>query len=1278
LIKILLQRLIRFLAYLAAGIVILLAIAVGLFRLLLPRLPEYQDEIKAWASQAIGMEVQFSGMNARWGLSGPQLEFYNARLVRGTTPARVIAADQVSVGVALTRLLLDGTLVVNRVGVRNTTIEVRQLPDGRWWVQGTPADTLFDLQGDQDGLDDIEVIAESVELQLIRPRDERPRRFDIGRVIVTSEEQRVAVEANVRLPEPLGGQLRVDATRLMGESGRARGWDISFDVDDLNLAAVSAYSNRPDWPLTSGAGELDASFAWVDGGIQSATAEFAFDEVTIELAREFSVVGRAEFRSDENGWLAAVDDFRISTPAGTWPESYIRVETGIGRDGELVMVDARSDYLNLADLGLFAALLNEKYRTLIGSLAPNGIVQNLEATIAEVDTGNPRFAISADLERVGIAAHENWPGLRGFTGLVRADAGGGRLEIQSDDMVLELARFLGEPVPVDAAHGTIIWRRGGDQTTVMTDKITIANSVLHSETNFTAKIEPGKAPNIDLASAWRIDDVAAAKRFIPAGTMKTKLFDWFQSALVSGHMPRGTTRLYGPLDKFPFDGGEGRLLVQADVRDMTFQFHPDWPAAEIVNLDVVLDNTRLYSERNRSINRGREVVDAMIEIGDLRKPILTIDSFSTGSLESIHAYAQNSPIGNIFGGQLKRVRVDGDASFNLELMFPITDWRNFTFTARIVANDGTLAVEGFNPPVTGLTGAVTIDRDSITSEALGGEFLGHPVTIDVMNAPDDLPTFQVLAKARGDVDATGLVDGLGLPVDGLVDGITSYEVDLMFPRGRQEEPEPFTVHVSSKLEGLSVGLPEPLAKPAQEPLGIDAEIVIATGGQRIESRGSTDSGIGWQIAFAHDGDVWDLERGTFALGGVDVEAADTRGLHIRGNAENIRFEDWVQLSRGDADRAGTAERLRSIDINVENLRLLGQHLRDHHVRVDRSARDWLVQLDGESVTGSVFVPYDFGNERALILVLEQLSLPGDETRTEDPSEEVDPRSLPPVSVTAKNFAIGERNFGSVEAQFAKTPDGLVADSLIAADETFEIVGNARWIADDTDPRGHRSYLMATLTSTDIQTTMRRLAYQPGIVGDDMTILMDLEWSGGPRTDIFDTLNGDVQVRFGPGQLDEVEPGAGRLFGLMSVLALPRRLSLDFTDVFDKGFGFDRIEGAFHIVDGEAYTCNLSLEGPAADIAIVGRASLSQREYEQVAAVRANFGNTLPVVGAVVAGPQIAAALLIFSQIFKKPLQEMGEVYYGIEGSWDDPAVERRDAMQFASRVERAGCLQDSE
>ena len=96
--KELLRKLIKGLAYGAAAIVIVLAIAVGIFRLMLPRLPEYQEEIKAWASSAIGMRVEFAGMNARWRLSGPELSFFEAGL--GTIAARAIflTAGEVSIG----------------------------------------------------------------------------------------------------------------------------------------------------------------------------------------------------------------------------------------------------------------------------------------------------------------------------------------------------------------------------------------------------------------------------------------------------------------------------------------------------------------------------------------------------------------------------------------------------------------------------------------------------------------------------------------------------------------------------------------------------------------------------------------------------------------------------------------------------------------------------------------------------------------------------------------------------------------------------------------------------------------------------------------------------------------------------------------------------------------------------------------------------------------------------------------------------------------------------
>jgi uncharacterized protein YhdP len=142
---------------------------------------------------------------------------------------------------------------------------------------------------------------------------------------------------------------------------------------------------------------------------------------------------------------------------------------------------------------------------------------------------------------------------------------------------------------------------------------------------------------------------------------------------------------------------------------------------------------------------------------------------------------------------------------------------------------------------------------------------------------------------------------------------------------------------------------------------------------------------------------------------------------------------------------------------------------------------------------------------------------------------------------------------------------------------------------------------------------------------------------------------------------------------MSIVALPRRLSLDFRDVFAKGFGFDEITGTFRITNGETSTCNLTLKGPAADIGIVGRAGLATRDYHQTAIVNASVGDTLPIVGALAAGPQVAAALLIFSRIFKKPLQGVGQVYYDIKGSWDEPTIETTNAEAFAATYAAAGC-----
>ena len=1288
-----LKRLFKFVAYTAAGAVILLAVAVGLFRLFLPRLPEYQEQIKVWASDAIGMDVEFSAMDARWGLSGPELEFYDAELRQKNSQLRVVAAERVSVGVALIRLLRDRRLVVDQVVVRDTSIEVRQLEQGGLWIQGNPAEQLLRMSSNGAGtLGKIEVVGQDIELLFMRPGDQRPAVFELPQISIHNDEQRLAIDALLRLPENLGRQIVVTATQLppssspTPSSSEDREWLATFDVSGLDLAGVAAFVDDPRFDVAAGRGDVELSLAVAAGTVRSATATLDLVDVGVADAAFGRIAGRVDFRKDHKGWLLAADELRVEAGGNAWPRSAYRLETKSNADGELVTLDLVADYLDLAVLDALLPLVPEAQRTSLARLAVDGVVRNLAATLSEFDTETPRYSVAADFERAGVAAFGRYPGIRGFTGRLRADRAGGRLEVRSEDMTIDLAEYVSEPIPVADAFGTVIWRQSRDKLTILSDNIAIRNADVDSQSNVQITVGNGAAPVIDLASTWTVTDLGSAKRFIPERIMHPALYSWFQMALVSGEVRNGSTRLYGPLDKFPFDGGEGRFLLEGEVRESTFRFLRRWPSVEIGTMDVVLDNTRLYTERNRSVTQGLDVLDAKVEIPDLRDAVLTIDSGSTATLAAIQDYVRNSPINDVLGGQVDRVTVLGDGTFDLDLEIPLNRWREFSFTTRIATDNGELRINGFDPPVAALSGSVTIERDLVTSESLTGRFLGEPVAIELLNAPLSEPRFQVIARVLGTATGDALIGELGVPMDGLIAGRTAYRADVLFPRIGQETPAPLTIRIESDLTGFEVALPAPLNKPADETAPVSAELRFPAD-NRIETAGSaTSAAMDWRLAFVADDAGWDFERGMLALGGAVAYPPETRGLHIVGNIEDFRLEDWLALARQDGAQINVADRIRSVEVQAGSLRLLGQRFEDHAVRVDRSARDWLVQLDGESASGSVFVPYEFTADRPLVLDMERLVLPGgddtgndtgNDTGDNDGTGDTDPRRLPPVSLRAADFAIGNRHFGAITAEFDQTGDGLVADNIIATDASFEIVGNGAWVADDSDPSGSRSSIVATLTSTDVEQTMRRLDYEPGIVGTDMTMLLNLAWAGGPRLDFMDTLDGEVQVRFGPGNLDEIDPGAGRMFGLMSVVALPRRLSLDFSDVFGKGFGFDQIEGTFRIVDGETYTCNLSLEGPAADIGIIGRTSLVERDYEQAAIVSANFGDTLPVAGLLV-GPQVAAALLVFSQIFKKPLQEMGQVYYSIDGSWDEPIVDSADASSFMQRGQLAGCIAETE
>jgi uncharacterized protein YhdP len=185
-----------------------------------------------------------------------------------------------------------------------------------------------------------------------------------------------------------------------------------------------------------------------------------------------------------------------------------------------------------------------------------------------------------------------------------------------------------------------------------------------------------------------------------------------------------------------------------------------------------------------------------------------------------------------------------------------------------------------------------------------------------------------------------------------------------------------------------------------------------------------------------------------------------------------------------------------------------------------------------------------------------------------------------------------------------------------------------------------------------------------VAGRHGRVSAKLSWPGPPEASAIERLSGRLEIAAEDGHLISVEPGAGRVFGLMSLSHLPRRLALDFKDLTGEGLSFDTLRGTFQLTDGEANTDNLTMRGSAAEIGITGRTSLRNRSYDQTAIVTGQLGASLGVAGALAGGPVVGAAMLLFSQIFKEPLKGATRGYYRITGDWDDPQVRRVEAREL--------------
>jgi uncharacterized protein YhdP len=318
-----------------------------------------------------------------------------------------------------------------------------------------------------------------------------------------------------------------------------------------------------------------------------------------------------------------------------------------------------------------------------------------------------------------------------------------------------------------------------------------------------------------------------------------------------------------------------------------------------------------------------------------------------------------------------------------------------------------------------------------------------------------------------------------------------------------------------------------------------------------------------------------------------------------------------------------------------------------------TASGWSGKIDSPQIKGRIELPKNL-KKGAIRLDLDHYSVDSDNSNEgKSPSfNTFDPRNLPPLQVTGKSLLFNGINLGSFDLQTSSLKRGVSFDRVEVNSGWFKFKATGSWLVNKAIPDNAMNFKMET---ADLGKLMESLGFTPNIKNAPGHFEGDLQWPGSPADIKNLWLTGHIDLKLRKGKFVDIEPGAGRIFGLLNLGALHRRLTLDFSDFFGKGLSFDKIEGSFNLDNGNAYTQDLSIEGPTGIIEVSGRTGLVSRDFDQLVTVIPDVSGTISTVGAILTGPLTGAALYTINKIAGKKINPV-KTQYQVVGPWDKPEI----------------------
>jgi len=1242
----------------------LIAAAIGLtcLRLLLSGIEHYKADLAANISALVGTPVTIGHLGANMRGFTPELVLTDiaiAAVASAGSEKPAIEFNQVRLGIDLLKLLVSqDVLSSSRVTLVGAKLAIKRQQDGSIVIVGLKASDgqpQWLLQGGK-----YEVLQSEVSWQ-DETSHSRPLLFNGVDLAIRNDGERHRLNIQIKLPEKIGDTLRLsmDFEGNVFEPATIQG-RVYIDGKAVNLPELAALGPVPAWDLihiNTGAGDVQIWADWrqsqlvaMDVAARLHQLMFVRQDKQEFFVNELSTRLHWGLNQAANGashqWQLDVNEFLMEAqvdPEGEvkkWPAAEFSVSVQHMDENALPKIALFVDQLDLEEVSglaqFFVPLPDEQIKLLAqaqlkGALGEFSLFADLDAKAVAL---NGRF------DNIGVAPILSAPGIENLTGQIKGNEKQGAITLATQDAWLIAPDLFREALPVKRLQGTLAWLQSAEQAwSVSSPMIELDSLSFQSNTKFRIDIpETGKPVFMDLQSAFAGEDAREVTHYLPVGIMDKDVIAWVDRAFVSGRMTNGGLLVYGNLADFPFTTEPGIFEAVFTGEQFDLSYDSGWPDITGMNAEVMFNQGGLKVNVLQGQSDNVIIKQAEVTIPSLNtSKQLLIQGDAEGGIDQVLAFMQHTPLSSPVDSLLEAITPQGNTQITLDLKIPLIEGAPTKVDGTASLEDAKLTVKSLALPVSKINGELKFNEQGVYSDAIHAVALGHPIQIDIKSTDN-----QTTVNVAGRAGVSDLKAQFELPWWKIAKGATDYQLKLELPYG---DVIP-TLVVNSMLSGVSLDLPESLAKTQEQSAPLTLTFSLDDK-PLLPMLLNYDNKL--KAAIQLDTTQKIIYSGHILMGSGEVEQSQDAGLKLEINLDRFALQDWLGLAAAQGAGDGISE----LKIHSEHALWKKTDVGVFDLALKHTGNLWVGAIDSPIAKGKVQIPADFASTDRISLDMVLLDLSAlKQAGSKDGSapQTLSPELMPLLTVTSDKTLWQSVDLGRLSLKTERIPGGTGFKDVELAGENQKLVFSGDWLASGgqsvTHAQGHLEVPRAGPLLTQLGITK-------DLTETGAAVDFSVVWGGAPYQFSLAGLKGKVDVNFKNGRILSIEPGFGRILGMLALAQWIKRAQLDFSDIYQEGLTFNSIKGHFNLAGGIASTQDLVVDAVPAKIAISGDTDLVKQTVDHIINVTPKSADAVPIAGTIMGK---VAALIGRSLTGKNQEGFFFGSQYLVKGDWGNAKI----------------------